>query len=72
MRKAIESTDANKSSIEFSEVFPDDHPVLRFLKNVGLNLVRSDSSFHMEYLPKHQSVLQLRSSIVAVYGLCSV
>ena len=69
MQKAIERTDAN---VEFSNVFADDHPVVRFLKSVGLKLERRNSSFHLEYLPKCQSVLQLRSSMVAVYGMCSV
>ena len=68
----IQSTDVNKNNIEFSEVFANDHPVARFLKSVGLNLVRSDSSVRVEYLPKCQSVLQLRSSLVAVHGMCAV
>ncbi|CAB3977504.1 Hypothetical predicted protein [Paramuricea clavata] len=72
IQKVIQSTDVNKNNIEFSEVFADDHPVARFLKSVGLNLVRSDSSVHVEYLPKCQSVLQLRSSLVAVHGMCAV
>ena len=69
MQKAVERTDAK---IEFSNVFANDHPVVRFLKSVGLDLVRSESSFQLKYLPTCQSVLQLRSSMVAVYGMCSV
>jgi hypothetical protein len=69
MQKAIERTDAN---IEFSEVFADDHPVVRFLKSVGMHLVKSNTSFRVEYLPQCQSVLQVRSSMVAVYGMCSI
>ena len=69
MQKAIEKTDG---SIEFSKVYDNDCPVMRFLKSLGLDLVRSDSSFCVEYLPRCQPVMQLRSSMVAVCGMCSV
>ena len=62
----------SEAKIEFSEDFTDAHPVLAFLRSLGLDLVKSDSSFLVKYLPKCQPVLQLRSTLVAVYGMCSV
>ena len=58
--------------IEFSEDFTDDHPVVKFLRSLGLDLVKSDSSLVMKYLPRCLPVIQLRSTLVAVFGMCSV
>lgn len=73
MLKVIQSEDQlTQSYIESSKIFMKDHPVSRFLNSVGLELVEHDHSLRVEYLPKCQSVRQLRSSLVAVYGMCSV
>lgn len=58
--------------MEFSEIFADNHPAARFLRSIGLDMVRSDAKVGVEYLPKNQSVLQLGSSFIAVLGMCSV
>ncbi|XP_028402809.1 uncharacterized protein LOC114525619 [Dendronephthya gigantea] len=72
LQKAIESAGSPENAIDFSDSFTEEHAVARFLRSLGLDLVRKDSSLHVEYLPKCQSAMQLRSSVVAVLGMCSV